>query len=70
MYLLDRNDFIALMGLLVQAFSSRGDSASSEAVGFSKRCRRPLVQKPFDFDALFAIVAGSSSSNQRKAAAS
>ncbi len=47
-----------------------GDLASSEAVGFSKRCRRPLVQKPFDFDALFAIVAGAPSSNQRKAVAS
>lgn len=34
-----------------------GDLASPEAVGFSARCRRPLVPKPFDFAALFAVVA-------------
>ncbi len=33
-----------------------GDLASPEAVQFSKRCERPLVLKPFEFDELFAIV--------------
>ncbi|HTF89247.1 MAG TPA: ATP-binding protein [Planctomycetota bacterium] len=33
-----------------------GDLASPESVLFSRRCARPLVQKPFEFDELFAIV--------------
>jgi signal transduction histidine kinase/CheY-like chemotaxis protein len=35
-----------------------GDLASPESVRFSTRCARPLVQKPFEFDELFAIVGG------------
>ncbi|MEO6709236.1 MAG: ATP-binding protein, partial [Planctomycetota bacterium] len=33
-----------------------GDLASPESVQFSRRCARPLVAKPFEFDELFAIV--------------
>ncbi len=38
-----------------------GDLASPESVQFSKRCERPLVLKPFEFDELFAIVSAQTS---------
>lgn len=34
-----------------------GDLASPETIRFSARCRRPLIEKPFDFDELFARLA-------------
>lgn len=34
-----------------------GDLASAESAAFSQRCTRPLVEKPFDFDELFAVLA-------------
>ena len=33
-----------------------GDLASEDVVRFSERSRRPLVQKPFDFSALFRAL--------------
>ncbi len=34
-----------------------GDLASPESAAFSRRCTRPLVEKPFDFDELFTLLA-------------
>ena len=42
-----------------------GDLASHESVRFADRCRRPLVQKPFDFDELFALLAASRTDGAR-----
>ncbi|MCC6409220.1 MAG: response regulator [Planctomycetes bacterium] len=33
-----------------------GDLASADSLRFAERCRRPLVAKPLDFDALFATL--------------
>lgn len=44
---------------LERVFFFTGDLASPEAVRFSQRCRRPLVQKPFQFDELFRLFARS-----------
>jgi hypothetical protein len=33
-----------------------GDLASPESARFSRRCRRPLVTKPFDFGELLALL--------------
>jgi len=33
-----------------------GDLASEESVRFARRCRRPIVTKPLDFDELFAAI--------------
>jgi len=38
-----------------------GDLASPEAVEFSRRCARPLMQKPLDFDELFGLLAKAAS---------
>ncbi|MCK6445242.1 MAG: ATP-binding protein [Planctomycetes bacterium] len=42
--------------LLERAVFVTGDLASTDSVRFADRCRRPLVQKPFDFDELFATL--------------
>ncbi|MBL8803682.1 MAG: response regulator [Planctomycetes bacterium] len=42
--------------LLARTVFATGDLASAEAVRFSRRCTRPLIQKPFDFGALFAAL--------------
>jgi signal transduction histidine kinase/ActR/RegA family two-component response regulator len=42
--------------LLERTVFATGDLASPEAVTFSKRCKRPLIQKPFVFDELFAVL--------------
>lgn len=42
--------------LLERAVFVTGDLASADSVRFADRCRRPLVQKPFDFDELFATL--------------
>jgi len=42
--------------LLGRTVFATGDLASFEAVRFSRRCARPLIQKPFDFGALFAAL--------------
>ncbi|MBL8840828.1 MAG: hybrid sensor histidine kinase/response regulator [Planctomycetes bacterium] len=35
-----------------------GDLAAPDLAAFARRCRRPLLQKPFDFGVLFAAVDG------------
>ncbi len=47
--------------LLSRVVFFTGDLASPETVGFSTRCERPLVEKPFDFDELFARLGDLSS---------
>lgn len=42
--------------LLEHTVFATGDLASPEAVRFSQRCRRPLVQKPFVFVELFEVL--------------
>ncbi len=42
--------------LLARTVFATGDLASADAVRFSQRCKRPLVQKPFVFDELFAVL--------------
>jgi signal transduction histidine kinase/CheY-like chemotaxis protein len=42
--------------ILERTVFATGDLASTEAVGFSQRCKRPLIQKPFVFDELFAVL--------------
>lgn len=42
--------------LLERTVFATGDLASSDAVRFSQRCQRPLVQKPFAFDELFELL--------------
>ena len=41
-----------------------GDLASSDAIQFSDRCTRPLLEKPVDYDELFALLAHTVSSNE------
>lgn len=43
-------------GALKRTVFATGDLASPEAVRFSQRCQRPLVQKPFVFDELFEVL--------------
>ncbi len=42
--------------LLGRTVFATGDLASPEAVSFSQRCKRPLIQKPFVFDELFGVL--------------
>lgn len=42
--------------LLARTVFATGDLASTDAVRFSQRCQRPLVQKPFVFDELFDVL--------------
>jgi len=42
--------------LLARTVFATGDLASVDAVRFSKRCRQPLVEKPFVFDVLFDVL--------------
>jgi signal transduction histidine kinase/ActR/RegA family two-component response regulator len=42
--------------LLNRMVFATGDLASADAVRFSRRCRRPLIEKPFDFEELFASL--------------
>ncbi|MSR47792.1 MAG: hypothetical protein EXS13_12145 [Planctomycetes bacterium] len=42
--------------LLERTVFVTGELASADAVRLAQRCRRPIVQKPFDYDELFAAL--------------
>jgi DNA-binding NtrC family response regulator len=43
--------------LLARVAFTTGDLASKGAVAFSRRSSRPILQKPFDLDEVFAALA-------------